>query len=137
MNQTVATGTLPETGSAAGTVETGEETMAEIEAEIEEATDHGRATDATSSRTAQCRRTNTDASVEETEVEAAGTVGEDETEVGERALGDRTIRVIAMDTTEMDDQQNTTTTAAAHHPPPTPPFPPVPIQKAHASPSRA
>lgn len=158
MNQTVTTGTLPETASAAGTTETGRETVAEIGAEIEETTDHGRGTDATSSRTAQCRQINTGENAGETEIEAAGTVAEDEMEIGGRALVGRTKRAIVMVTTETDDvsrqtpsrpgvggqlvlthdkkqQQGTTMTAAAPLLPLTPPSRPVPIQKApHANP---
>lgn len=139
MNQTVATGTLPETASAAGTVETRRETAAETGAEIEGAIDRDRETDATSSRIAPCRRTNTDGSVEETGIEAAGTVAEDDMEIGERALVGRTIRATVMATIETDDpQQNTTMTTAARLPPLTPPFLPDPIQKAPpASPSPA
>jgi hypothetical protein len=103
MNQTVATGTLPETASAAGTVETRRETAAETGAEIEGAIDRDRETDATSSRIAPCRRTNTDGSVEETGIEAAGTVAEDDMEIGERALVGRTIRATVMATIETDD----------------------------------
>lgn len=125
MIQTVATETLPEiaSASAAGTIETGREIVAEEE--IAEATDHDPENDVITREIAQCHRISTDETAGETEIEVAETVAQDEMEIGGTALVGRTIGMIAM----TNGQQNIATTVAAHHPLPTPPCPPAPIQK--------
>lgn len=97
MIQTVAiTETLPETASAsaAGTIETGREIVAEEV--IAEATDHDLGNDVITREIAQCHRISTDETVGETEIEVAETVAQDEMEIGGIALVGRTIGMIAM-----------------------------------------
>ncbi|KAK4075985.1 hypothetical protein Trihar35433_2545 [Trichoderma harzianum] len=97
MIQTVATTeTLPETASAsaAGTIETEREIVAEEE--IAEATGRGPGNDVIIREIAQCHRISTDETVGETEIEVAETVAQDEMEIGGIAHAGRTIGMIAM-----------------------------------------
>lgn len=108
MIQTVATETLPEiaSASAAGTIETEREIVAEEE--IAEATDRGPGNDVITREIAQCRRISTDETAGETEIEVAETVAQDEMEIGGTALVGRTIGMIATTNDVSTQTRNTT-----------------------------